>query len=865
LRGMRNRAEANTIGEPDVKPPVADRTYSGWRAARMAAGLLALCTLAVVLLVARWQVGQPGVERIDLGEPRTPASHFFGVETGEGKSFRWSRTLSAVSLPALGSSQAISVEVNPARSLSGGPVRFKLLLGTAVIGQFDALPGWHTYTATTGVGLAPDVRLLIESDTFYPAASDRRRLGMAVSAISTIGLPGWRGLRWPPGLWLLLAALAPILSSLAGATFGLLRAVVASATSIGLILLVTFLPAPNALPFAAWTVGLTAAALLAIGSWRLLGPGTRLTQRLGRIGGSRWELPLVALFTGLISLAMTWPLVLRFDTSLPGWPGDNFAFLYKFWWFRTALVVQHHWPFFDPNTFVPFGFNLGQGEPTLANTLPGVLVGSLFNDTTAYNFMVLLSFLVSGLGGYLLVRQITGSRAAGLLGCAAFAFCPYRMAQLAGHIQMLGTGWIAFTFFFAERALKTGRWQQGAFAGVALGFAALSAWYYAFMTALVLGLYLLVRLWTLRRTVSLARLVRSGLAALVALLVLSGPVALPSLALWAHGGLSHSEKAADEASASPLDYVIPNALHPLWGEPFMRAHAGQNIIEDLLYVGAVTVVITTAGFVLARRRRIIIDGAAARAWAAVLVASLVLSLGLTLHGLSGQVTVGGPIPLPGRLLFDWLPLFSSMRAYARFGLVAMLAMAVLMGIAWSVIMAVVGKRTNWLTLLALACLLADFWAAPYAWGTTRVAPTQAARFLASARPGAVMQMPLQSALSGPALYAAVTYGKPIAYGYDTFEPPEWRAARPALLNFPHDDCLDVLAGWGVRYLVVSANAYGSDWPGMLAFLGNLPRLRHMADFHEARVWDVDPGVLDARPDMEDALAPDTLAVFELLR
>lgn len=848
-----------------MKPAVADRTLYRWRAGRVAAGLLALCLLSVALLVARWQVGQPGVERIDLGDPRTPASHFFGVETGEGKSFRWSRTLSALSLPALGSSQAISIEVNPARSLSSGPVRFKLLLGTALIGEFDALQGWHTYTATTGVGLAPDVRLLIESDTFYPSASDRRRLGIAVSGFSTTGRAGWLGVRWPPGLWLLLAALAPILGWVAGAAAQLRLAAVVSTTSIGLILLITFLPASIALPLAAWTMGLAAAALLAFGSWRLLRPQARLSELLGRISGSRWELPLVALLTGTISLAITWPLVLRFDTDLPGWPGDNFAFLYKFWWFRTALVVQHRWPFFDPNTFVPFGFNLGQGEPTLANTLPGVLVGSLLNDTAAYNTMALLSFVVSGLGGYLLVREISGSRAAGLLGCAAFAFCPYRMAQLAGHIQMLGTGWIAFSFFFAERALKTGRWQQGALAGVALGLAALSAWYYAFMTALVLGLYLLVRLWSLRRTFSVASVVRPGLAALVALLVLSGPVALPSLALWAQGGLSHSEKASDEASASPLDYVIPNALHPVWGEPFMRAHAGQNIIEDLLYVGVVTVVITIAGFILARRRRIRIDGSPGRAWATVLVTSLVLSFGLTLHGLGGQITADGPIPLPGRLLFDWLPLFSSMRAYARFGLMAMLALVVLMGIAWSIIVGAVGKRANWLTLLVLACLLADFWAAPYAWGTTRVAPTQAAMFLASAPPGAVMQMPLRSALSGPALYAEVNYGKPIAYGYDTFEPSGWRAARPALLNFPHDDCLDVLAGWGVRYLVVSANAYGSDWPGTLAFLGSLPRLRHMADFHEARVWDVDPGVLDARPDMEDALAPDTLAVFELLR
>src|SRR5205085_1184105 len=138
-----------------------------------------------------------------------------GVEAGEGKSFRWSRTLSAVSLPALAANQSISIETNPARPLSPGSASFELLIGTATISTFDLVPGWHTYTATTGLAAAPDVRLLIESDTFYPSPSDRRRLGIAIASISTSPVGGWLGLTWPPGLWLLLAALAPVLGMLA--------------------------------------------------------------------------------------------------------------------------------------------------------------------------------------------------------------------------------------------------------------------------------------------------------------------------------------------------------------------------------------------------------------------------------------------------------------------------------------------------------------------------------------------------------------------------------------------------------------------------------------------------------------------------
>ena len=63
------------------------------------------------------------------------------------------------------------------------------------------------------------------------------------------------------------------------------------------------------------------------------------------------------------------------------------------------------------------------------------------------------------------------------------------------------------------------------------------------------------------------------------------PGLLPALGAAGAAPLSHSAKAADENSASPEDYLIPNQLQPLWGAAAMQAHAQQNIIEDALYPG----------------------------------------------------------------------------------------------------------------------------------------------------------------------------------------------------------------------------------------------------------------------------------------
>jgi hypothetical protein len=824
--------------------------------------------ISVLLLVLRWQVAPPPATRLNLGDPSTSAAHFYGVEQSEGFAFRWSRTTSAVSLPALSTSQVISITLDPARPPNSPIAYFRLSVGDQALGSYRALPGLNTYTATVGPSISPDVRLVIDSDTFFPGVGDRRKLGMAVTEIATMPHSGRAGLELPPFLWLLVAAFTPVLVYLLvrprrgeyGLVLGPIFIVVPTVWSL-------LIPVGWSLPSASWLAGIAAFALVIRKTYELLRDNGGPFGWLGEVGRSRWELPSVAALIGALSLVLTWPLVTRLSNSLPGWPMDNFAFLYKLWWFRTAVVERHTWPLFDPNSYAPFGFDLGQGEPTLVNTVPGIVLGTLFNDVAAYNLLMLLSFVISGLGAYLLVKELTGSKLSALLAAVAFAFAPYRMAEMAGHIQLMGTGWIAFAFYFLERTLKTRSGRDGALLGLSMSLTALSAWYYAYMVGLALLVYALVRVWMLRKETPLRTLLKPGLAGGVVFLLLGGVAAIPSLRLWSMGELTHSAKAADEFSASPLDYVIPNQLQPVWGEPFMRAHADQNIIESNLYLGFVVLAIALAGWIIGRRAKLL-PNRAGRVWLGLLIVTVILSLGLTLHGPNGQVS--GPIPLPGQFLFDWLPFYSSMRAYARFGVLAALAAIVLMGIGWAYIVSSgrpwVAHHARWLTLVAMCLLLADFWTSPYtyAWGTSRVEPSETAKYLAVQPPGLIMQMPLASSQSGPLLFQEVYYGKPIAYGYDTFEPPPWKAARPALESFPDAGSLDVLQSWGVRYIVVSANAYGADWPGTLDYLKTLPRLKHLQDIQEHRTWSVDPGVLDAQPDLLQYVEPDTMALFELL-
>jgi hypothetical protein len=835
---------------------------------------LGFALLAVVVVVLLRNALPPPRHTVDLGDPSAPAAHFYPPEQGSDRAFRWSRAASAVTLPALATSQVVSVTLDPARPAGSPHARFRLSLGDGEIASFEALPGRNTYTTTLSPGWRHELRLVIDSDTFYPGPGDNRRLGMAVFESVTAAQPGRTGLLLPPYLWLALAALLPALAVPVFGRGSVRRAVIAGELTASAVLPLCLLPGAVGL----WAGALAAAALLLYAARRLSSLDSGPYAWTARVLRSRWEVPAVALGMVVLALVWTWPLAAQLGAAMPGWPADNFAFLYKLRLFRVALLERGTSPFLDPNSYAPFGFDLGLGEPTLANTVPGALVGALAggNDVVAYNVLVLLSFVVSGVGGYLLVRELSGSRQAAVLGALAFAFAPYRMAQMAGHLQLMGTGWIALSFYFLERSLKTRSWRGGALLGLCFALTALSAWYYAYMAGLALALYAAARLWSERRTLDRGAwkaLLRPALAALAVLVPLGGLAALPSLRVYAEGGLTHSAKAADEHSASPLDYVIANQLHPVWGEPFMRAHAEENIIETNLYAGFALCAVICAGC-WARRRARGAPEPASRAWVVLVVAAGVLSLGLTLHGLNGTLQIqwpwgAGPLPMPGQLLYDWLPFYSSMRAYARWGLIVALGFVVLAGIAWAYLLrygpGVFRAGSRWFATFALVAVAVDLWTAPYAWGTSSVNPSEASSFVASLPGGAVMRMPLAASQSGPALWAQVYYDKPLAYGYETFEPEGWRARRLELETFPEDPALDVLRDWGVRYVVVSGNAYGANWPGTLAYLKTLPRLHHLGDFEEPRAWEVDPAVLDAQPEHEAYALPDNLAVFELVK
>ena len=555
----------------------------------------------------------------------------------------------------------------------------------------------------------------------------------------------------------------------------------------------------------------------------------------------------------LLAVGMTYPLACRLATAVLGPPGDNFEYVWKLWWFKRALLELGRSPFWAEEVFAPFGYPLALSETTLAHTVLGLPLTAALGEVASYNLLILASFALSGWAAYRLVLEWTADAGAGLVAGAAFAFSPYRMGHLgAGHLPLMGTQWLPLAVLGAERLVRRGRWRAAVGLGVSYALFALSSWYYAYLGALFLALFLAVRARPWRLALARGLLARLALAGAVAGLFIL-PAAWPLASLAGAGAVAHrySLRFIDQWSASPADLLLPSGLHPLWGSLILPG-SGQNVQETLLGLGWLPLAL--AAWAWRARRRL--SGAPVGLLGGLGALAGVLALGTTLHwaGRPVYLTLPAPlvaafnramsalttrlalnpapyytmasdeavvVPLPTLLLYLFLPFFNAMRVWARFGLVANLAVATLAGLglaAWT-------RRPRWAAALAVGLVCCEFLAAPYALGWSEVRGQPVDGWLARQPPGLVAQFPLERTWYGYALYAQRVHGQPIAYGYGTFAPAAYESARRSLESFPSDEALATLRAWGVRYLVVGVRSYGERWPAVAQALAARADLR----------------------------------------
>jgi hypothetical protein len=295
-----------------------------------------------------------------------------------------------------------------------------------------------------------------------------------------------------------------------------------------------------------------------------------------------------------LTIAMTWPLAAGLTRDVPGDFGDPLFTSWVIAWDATHLGPG----WWSANIFAPHPLSLAYSEHFLPQALQALPIYALTkNPILCYNLLFLSTFALSGLGMFLLGRELTGSAAAGFVAGLAFAFAPYRIANIP-HLQVLSSAWMPFVLYGLHRHFDTGRLRPLAGAAAAWLVQNLSCGYYLLFFSPVVVLYLaweLTRreLWRDPRT-----LIRVG-AAIAVVLAATAPFLLPYVELRRLGFSPRSLTETRRFSADVYAYFTADPNLRLWGS---IAQAWPKA-EGLLFPGVTICVLAAIGAARARERK----------------------------------------------------------------------------------------------------------------------------------------------------------------------------------------------------------------------------------------------------------------------
>ncbi len=420
-------------------------------------------------------------------------------------------------------------------------------------------------------------------------------------------------------------------------------------------------------------------------------------MRAAATGGRRLALAL-ALYT-VLALILTWPLAARFTTHVAGDGIDDPALAWNLWWVKLRLVDQLNPDLFHVGwMFHPVDINLAFYTLTPLNGLASIPLQLAFGLTAATNVLLISSFVLSGLGAYLLVRQmlilcgqglgrnsnhisnqgedplekphagravlpagLLAALLAALFGGAVYALAAPKLFYAAlGQFNIASSQWIPFCALYLVRlaAAQTLRLKLRAalWAGLFLVFQAYAELTYASFLLILIACLLLWMLIFGKDMRERAQNV-AGLALVGAIFVLGlSPILaamLPDMAVegdfFGRGG-----GFADVFSADLLGYLLPTRLHPLLGS-WVASLPFPNDKGQQIFAGYVALLLAAAGaWALWRSGR---WGASGRRWLFFWGPVTLLFWLLTL---GPQVRLGGQaLPLAGPFaLVSQLPFFS---------------------------------------------------------------------------------------------------------------------------------------------------------------------------------------------------------------
>lgn len=476
-------------------------------------------------------------------------------------------------------------------------------------------------------------------------------------------------------------------------------------------------------------------------------------------------LPLL-LYT-LFSVALSWPMVAHFTTSIASSGGDARHNLWIFWHTKEAFLGRQ--PLFEAELlYYPVGASLlthGLGPVTGVFSLPFWPWGA----EAAHNGALLISLVLTGYFMYLLARGVGLNRPVSFFAGLVLLTAPMHLNGIYGHMTKAFLGLIPLVLLALLHTLdlSRSRWWAVGTALALLGTLLHSGYQFVF-AALAMGFFMLWAFISGERAnwlPLLRRLVWLG----ASLLVIVGPMFLATyLASQNEAVRTSLSTEAVKNQPDAVQVFLPATHSRFFGKgvaDFLNAHEVRNTIETAISLSVTGMILCVVGLVADRKRSL--------PWIVFLAICVVFALGPTFKILNDTIFTDYnlPIILPFAFLIE-LPGLNFMRASGRFMMIGYVAFG--MAAAWG--LNALGQRRSrlmWpLVLLASALLLVETWPRDWPLEDLRAMPSFYAQLADDPEMYGVLDLPIRptEATWYPGYYSyyqmyQMTHGKGIAAGY----------------------------------------------------------------------------------------------------
>ena len=391
------------------------------------------------------------------------------------------------------------------------------------------------------------------------------------------------------------------------------------------------------------------------------------------------EYGLVAAVFGLLAaLSLAWRGFSPRSHHLGG-HGDGempFDWIGHYWniWNHEQILAGHGSLFHTTTEFYPHGIDTLTIHDDLLAMLVAGLLAALTSVDTAHLAMVFFVLVGNALGGFVLVRTLTGNPWAGLSAGALLCFCSATTWTInTGNIQVGTLLWLCLYLASFHRLLTRGGWFAALFSASLAVVATL--WFFAHLIhiALFSGVLLLFHLRELDRT----RWVQVAATTVLTCLLVS-PLAIAFSSQ--QGRSTQTWRSTEQARTLALrEHGVPTTsvtfeqLMP-W---FERRPPASGTVEYGNMCGTyyVQYLLLLVALILCRKQSM--------PWLAVGGVFLLLSMGPVFRWGSSSPVAGfvASIPTPFSLAHEYVPFFHRLHSPQRFFIDVTLAAAVAMGYA----------------------------------------------------------------------------------------------------------------------------------------------------------------------------------------